>query len=101
MPRLSYSKRAAIRQAIEMQRFCYSGAELLAKDLLEETDKETRARIATGLGNLVKNWTVLQDAVRVMKGDPMPGSLRPEQNSKTKSRRAASGPLEPVPIGPK
>lgn len=91
MPRLSYGKRNAIRQALEMQRLCFTGAQLLDADLRSADDKEARARVATALGNLVRNWACLQESVRVLKGDPMPGSLRPAN----KRRRNASPPLPP------
>jgi hypothetical protein len=96
MPRLSYSKRAAIRQAVEMQKLLFSGAQLLNQDLLGTADKDERARVATALGGLCRNWTALQDSVRVLKGDPMPGSLKPE-HPKPKRRRQWFGPL-PDPI---
>ena len=84
MPRLSYSKRNAIRQAVELQKFCFSCAELLEADLRASADKEERARIATALGGLGRNWTALQDSIRILKGDPLPGSLRPEKRNNTK-----------------
>src|SRR4051812_20063371 len=104
MPRLSYSKRSAIRQAIDMQKLCFAGAQLLDGDMRATSDKEERARVATALGNLVRNWSVLQESVRVLKGDPMPGSLRPKEKLKphipyrrSVIRRAAemAGPTEP------
>jgi hypothetical protein len=91
MPRLSYSKRAAIRQAVEMQKLCFAGAQLLDRDLHETEDKEQRARVSTGLANLMKTWTALQESVRVLKGDPMPGSFRP--GTKSKSRPKPSAPI--------
>jgi hypothetical protein len=87
MPRLTYSKRAAIRQAVEMQRLCFSNAQLLDQDIRASADKEQRARVATGLGNLVKAWRVLEDAKRVLKGDPMPGCLKPTERQPRKRRQ--------------
>ena len=84
MPRLNYSKRSAIKQAIEMQGLCFNGAKLLDTDLRATTDKAERARIAGAIGNLCRNWGSLQDSVRVLKGDPMPGAFRPEKPSKTR-----------------
>jgi hypothetical protein len=102
MPRLSYGKRHAIRQALELQQLCASGAELLDQDLRAAEDRELRARVATAMGNLVRNWSVLQESVRVLKGDPMPGSLKP-QPKPTHRRgwtragyRSAFGPIEPT-----
>jgi hypothetical protein len=92
MPRLNYSKRAAIRQAIDMQKLCFAGAQLLDQDLRAATDKEERARVATALGNLVRNGSVLQESVRVLKGDPMPGKLKPEPKLVRRFPRSAAHP---------
>jgi len=77
MPRLTYPKRRAIKQALEMQDSCFACVKALEADLRESADKEQRARIASAIGGLGRNWTALQDAVRVLKGDPLPGSLKP------------------------
>ena len=77
MPRLTYSKRDAIRQAVAMQALCFSNARLLGADIAGSADAEQRARVATGLGNLVKAWKTLEDSKRILKGDPMPGCLKP------------------------
>ncbi len=88
MPRLTYSKRDAIRQAVEMQRLCFSNAQLLDQDIQASADKEQRARVATGLGHLVRAWKTLEDSKRVLKGDPMPGSLKPEKPRPNRRRPA-------------
>lgn len=98
MPRLSYSKRNALRQAIDMQAHCYKAAQLLAQDLQATSDKEERARVATALGNLVRNWSALQESVRVLKGDPLPGSLKPSAAVRAKRPRTGPG-REPIPYG--
>jgi hypothetical protein len=69
-----------------MQKLCFSGAQLLDEDLRGTEDKEGRARVATALGALCRNWTALQESVRVLKGDPMPGSLKPEPKKKKRAR---------------
>ena len=73
-----------------MQRHCVEGVELLGQDLTATADKEQRARIATGLGNLVKAWRVAEDAKRVLKGEPLPGSYKAE---KPKSKRYTGIPI--------
>ena len=88
MPRLTYSKRDAIRQAVAMQTLCFSNARLLGADIAGSADLEQRARVATGLGNLVKAWRVLEDAKRILKGDPMPGCLKPEHKQARRTRQA-------------
>jgi len=92
MPRLTYSKREAIRQAVAMQRHCVEGAEILGRDLAATDDKELRARIAGGLSNLVKGWRVAEDAKRVLKGEPLPGSYKAEK-PKSKQERHAGIPI--------
>lgn len=84
MPRLSYGKRTAIRQALDLQKLCVRACQLLDQDIQECESREERARIAGALGNVARNWTAIQDTVRVLKGDPLPGSFRPE---KPKPRR--------------
>ena len=96
MPRLTYSKRAAIRQAVEMQNLCFAGALLLDQDLKGSENKELRARVATASGNLMKTWTALQESVRVMKGDPMPGSLKPERPKPKRKPALGAQPIWPT-----
>ena len=89
MPRLTYSKRDAIRQAVAMQTLCFSNARLLGADIAGSADAEQRARVATGLGNLVKAWRVLEESKRIWKGDPMPGCLKPERKKSKRTRQFA------------
>jgi len=53
-------------------------------------DKATRAR---ALRDCVSVWDSARDAIRVMKGRPLPGSLRPEK-PKSKTARQTTGPVE-------
>lgn len=76
-----------------MQRYCVEGAELLGRDLAASDDKELRARIATGLSNLIKGWRTAEDAKRVLKGEPLPGSYKSE---KRKSKRDGYLGIPPV-----
>ena len=45
--------------------------------MLPTTNKIARESLA--LGNLARNWTALQDSVRVLKGEPLPGSYKAER----------------------
>ena len=66
MPRLTYSKRTALRQAVEMQRIAFEAVQLLDGDMRETTDKETRARAATAMSGLGRHWTALQESIVVV-----------------------------------
>lgn len=88
MPRLTYSKRNAIRQAVEMQALCIESARILDKDVRSvNSNPDTRAKAGTALSNITRAWRVLEEAKRVLKGDPSPGSYRPEKKPR-KSRAA-------------
>lgn len=83
MPRLRYSKREAIRQAVDLQRLCVGNAQLLDADARAEgATPESRAKAGTALSNVVRAWRVLEEGKRVLKGDPLPGSLKPVPRSK-------------------
>lgn len=69
-----------------MQAACYASAKLLEGDIREATDKEVRARLASALGQLGRNWTSLAESIRILKGQPTPGSLRPEQSRPKRER---------------
>ena len=48
----------------------------------------------------MKTWTALQELVRVLKGDPMPGSISPTERARAKEerlRRKPRGIPRPVP----
>jgi len=53
-------------------------------------DKATRAR---ALRDCVSVWDSARDAIRVIKGRPLPGSLRPDKKTTTKPKTAAA-PME-------
>lgn len=51
---------------------------------------------AQGLAALVKSWDTARDAVRIARGKPLPGSMRPE-NKKPKAPPAPRrGPVGPA-----
>ncbi len=68
------------------------------KDCPAETlqDKATRAR---ALRDCVSVWDSARDAIRIIKGRPLPGSLRPEKVT-NKARKSDTGPLESLPTAP-
>jgi hypothetical protein len=72
-------RRLATRQVLDMQQAMYKTALLLEKDALGCTDGEARARVASALANLAKGWDALENRKRILRGRPLPGSLRPEK----------------------
>lgn len=75
-----------------MQRLCFENAQLLAGDMGGSEDKQDRARLAVALGNLARNWTALQESIRVLKGEPLPGSYKAEK-PKSKQERHTGAPI--------
>lgn len=96
MPRTPVSKRKLILEARGLQEVAVDASKALARDLHESDDKTERARIATALGNIMANWTKLQDSLRVLKGQPLPGSFKPEPPAKkpTRSAQLSADPTE-------
>ncbi len=76
--RVKPGRRDALRQAVELQRAVYEVGLQMAKDAKEATKLEERARAGATLASLGKAWNTLQDAKRVIRGRPLPGSLKPE-----------------------
>lgn len=93
MPRLTCSKREALRQAIELEKVCFAGVQLLNADLRASESKTERARIATAIGGLCRNWTGIRDSVRVMKGEPLPSG-----SAKKATRQRMEMPARPAVI---
>ena len=89
MPRLTYPKRRAIKQALEMQESFAKCMKVLEADFLASTEKEERARLATAMGGLGRNWTALQETIRILKGQPLPGSLTYEKVKKVRAPERA------------
>ncbi len=85
----------ALTQALRLQQLAMTSAETIGKDLQETKDKELRAKQAQALSSIIKAFDTLEDRKRILKGKPMPGSLRPEAKQKRKSQKHAS-PIEIV-----
>jgi hypothetical protein len=65
LPRIKPGRRGALLQLIDMQRF------LVADALAPKTTPSARAQVA-------RAWEVLEERKRILRGRPLPGSLRPE-----------------------
>lgn len=70
------------RQLLDMQDVLYTAA------LNPDTDASQRAACA-------RAWEVLEERKRIMRGRPLPGSLRPEAK-RTKRTRDAASPIAPT-----
>jgi len=86
------NKFVGLSQAYELRELAFQEAASIAKSEPSTFDERiARARALQALGSL---WTDACDRIRIMRGRPLPGSLRPERKpSKRKPR--ASGPVAP------
>lgn len=85
---------SALTQALDLRDFAAASAlDLQSCSTPDLNAKVTRAR---ALRDLTSVWDIACDRARVLRGKPMPGSLRPEPVSKSK-RRLPSVLPEPVP----
>lgn len=66
LPRMKPGRRGAVLQLLDMQRF------LVADALNPDTTPAARAQVA-------RAWEVLEERKRILRGRPLPGSLRPEK----------------------
>jgi hypothetical protein len=86
-PRIQPGKRNSLRQVVSLQQKAYEVAMRLAEDALRDgLDSERRAKSATAMGNLIKAWDSAEDRKRIIRGKPLPGSLRPSTEKKRSSR---------------
>lgn len=65
----------------------------MKEDVLAYDNPSLRARIGSSLAQLVRSFDTLEERKRILRGRPLPGSLRPE---KQKPRRPdyTRGPFE-------
>jgi hypothetical protein len=80
-------------QAYDLRDFAASEA-LALKDV-PVSDPEDRYARARALRDLASVWETASDRIRLLRGRPLPGSLRPERKSKPK-RHAPVAPLSRV-----
>lgn len=84
--------RAARKQACYLQQVTYDTALQLKETFDNTKDAEERARLAASITNSVKAWDMTRERIRILDGDPMPGSLRPIAKPK-KVRSISTKPL--------
>lgn len=96
IPRTTAGRRKALSQAVRLQELSYDAAVSLKQDVCEGQNPDVRARAASGIAQLVKAWDTSRDAVRILRGKPLPGSLRPEPKPKKPRRaRVSNEPVDP------
>lgn len=50
------------------------------------SEAETRSARASALANLVRAWDIASERIRIIRGRPLPGTLKPEANA-SKARK--------------
>lgn len=75
------AKWSKLRQCLEAQKVIYSD---LVSPLTEPKER----------CNLTRAWDILEERIRILRGKPLPGALKPE--SKSKRKPAAMHVLEPI-----
>lgn len=78
-----------------MQQSAFLCAELLKNDLVNESKGSVRATISKGLTQLIQAWERLEDRKRILRGKPLPGSLRPVSKP-SKAKRGFSTREQPI-----
>lgn len=82
-------------QSLELQALAMKTANTLSKDLQFTPDKELRTKQAQALAAVIRAYDTIEERKRILKGKPMPGSLRPESKTKRKTQKHTA-PLEIV-----
>jgi len=83
-------------QAYKLRDFASAAAMALQEDMLDDKGKLIIRRDEYGkpvdlaaIAQLIKGWSEARDAIRIIRGRPLPGSLKPEPKSKGKAVRSA------------
>jgi hypothetical protein len=77
--RIRPGKRNSLRQVLQLQQATYDTALALKEDVVRSEDVALRARTASSIAQLARSWDTLENRKRVLRGRPLPGSLRPEK----------------------
>ena len=75
-----------LKQAYDLQDFTFSALVALRDSLSQEGKLKVSREDATAIGNLIRAWEACQERVRIHRGKPLPGSLRPEPKKPAKHR---------------
>ena len=87
-----------LKQAYELQDFVFEAALALKASLRRHRRKLVISREdASAIGSLVKAWESCQERIRIHRGKPLPGVLRPEPKPRKKRLPAVAG-ADPGPV---
>jgi hypothetical protein len=80
------SRSRALTQCLDIQNLAYETA--MGFKTLEPSDDavERHARKCVALAQVARAWESTVERARILRGRPLPGSLRPERKSKVKRR---------------
>lgn len=93
--RIKPGRRSSLLQVLDLQKAAFDVAMSLREDALNAAlSKEQRAKTATALSNMIKAWDSAEDRKRIIRGKPLPGSLRPEKAKPKKSPTTFATPEE-------
>ncbi len=87
---LGYKQALALRNA--------AAAKALALLAIDAQEPVVAARLSLAAGTLVKSWDAACDRMRIIRGNPLPGSRRPAAKPQRQPRRQsglAAQPLKP------
>lgn len=74
-----------------VQEFAFNCLMALKTSLTKEREMKVTREDATAVAQLVRAWESAQERVRINRGRPLPGTLRPKEKGRRKSGRSAIG----------
>jgi len=81
-----------LTQAYELQNFTFDAAMALKASLTQNGKLTLTRDDATAIQRLVSAWEACQERVRIHRGKPLPGSLKPESKSERDRLRRSRQP---------
>lgn len=99
--RIRPGKRNSLRQLLQVQQVAFRSILALEEDLVRSEDVALRARTGSSIAQLARSWDALEDRKRILRGRPLPGSLKPEKEKPKRIPYWHAVPLEePEPTEP-
>lgn len=96
-PRVRPGRRETLHQCLDLQNLAFNAA-LCYRPIVEHAQtKILDSRIASAIASLVKAWDLTQDRKRILRGRPLPGSLKPEPIKRAKRKHTDLSPVESLP----
>jgi hypothetical protein len=77
--RIRPGKRNSLRQVLQLQQATFDTVLTLKEDVVRSEDVALRARTASSIARLARSWDTFENRKRVLRGRPLPDSLRPEK----------------------